>query len=48
MAVSRKLELSQEQTARLLGVSFASVKRGERGQSVPTGPIQDLYASMPL
>lgn len=41
-----KLRLSQEQMARLLGVSFASVNRWEGGHSVPTGPICDLYLAL--
>jgi type I restriction enzyme M protein len=43
LAIRRKLGLSQEQMARLLGVSFASVNRWEGGHSSPTGPIRDLY-----
>jgi transcriptional regulator with XRE-family HTH domain len=42
-AIRRKLGLSQEQMARLLSVSFASVNRWEQGHSSPTGPILDLY-----
>jgi transcriptional regulator with XRE-family HTH domain len=42
-AIRRKLGLPQEQMARLLGVSFASVNRWEQGHSSPTGPILDLY-----
>jgi type I restriction enzyme M protein len=45
--IRRKLELSQEQMARLLGVSFASVNRWEGGgHSSPTGPTRDLYLAI--
>jgi transcriptional regulator with XRE-family HTH domain len=44
--IRRKLGLSQEQLARLLGVSFASVNRWEGGHSSPTGPIGDLYLAL--
>ncbi len=45
-AIRRKLGLPQEQMARLLGVSFASVNRWEGGHSSPTGPIRDLYLAL--
>jgi transcriptional regulator with XRE-family HTH domain len=45
-AIRRRLELSQEQMARLLGVSFASVNRWEGGHSSPTGTICDLYVAL--
>ena len=45
-AVRKKLDLSQEQMARLLGVSFASVNRWEAGHSVPTKSVKDLYAAI--
>jgi transcriptional regulator with XRE-family HTH domain len=45
-AIRTKLELSQEQMARLLSVSFASVNRWEGGHSSPTGPTADLYHAM--
>jgi len=45
-AIRRKLGLSQEQMARLLGVSFASVNRWEGGHSSPAGPISDLYLAL--
>ncbi|MGA2605944.1 MAG: helix-turn-helix domain-containing protein [Halobacteriota archaeon] len=45
-AVRRKLGLSQEQMARLLGVSFASVNRWEGGHSGPTGPTCDIYIAL--
>jgi transcriptional regulator with XRE-family HTH domain len=45
-AIRRKLGLSQEQMARLLGVSFASVNRWEAGHSSPTGPVGDLYLAL--
>lgn len=41
-----RLGLSQEQMARVLGVSFASVNRWEGGHSTPTGPTQDLYLAI--
>ena len=44
--VRRKLGLSQEQMARVLGVSFASVNRWEGGHSSPTGPTRDLYLAI--
>jgi type I restriction enzyme M protein len=45
--IRRKLGLSQEQLARLLGVSFASVNRWEGGgHSSPTGPTRDLYLAI--
>lgn len=45
-AVRARLGLSQEQMARLLGVSFASVNRWEAGHSSPTGPTMDLYNAL--
>lgn len=45
-SIRRKLGLSQELMARLLGVSFASVNRWEGGHSSPTGPTQDLYLAL--
>lgn len=45
-SVRRGLLLSQEQMAKLLGVSFASVNRWEAGHSSPTGPISDLYSAL--
>jgi transcriptional regulator with XRE-family HTH domain len=44
--IRRKLGLPQEQMARLLGVSFASVNRWEAGHSSPTGPTMDLYNAL--
>ena len=44
--IRKKVQLSQEQMARLLGVSFASVNRWEGGQSAPTGPTLDLYLAL--
>jgi len=44
--VRTRLGLSQEQMARLLGVSFASVNRWEAGHSSPTGPTMDLYNAL--
>jgi type I restriction enzyme M protein len=40
------LGLSQEQMARLLGVSFASVNRWEGGHASPMGSTQDLYQAL--
>jgi transcriptional regulator with XRE-family HTH domain len=44
--IRHRLGLSQEQMARLLGVSFASVNRWEAGHSSPTGPTRDLYFAL--
>lgn len=44
--VRRKLGITQEEMARLLGVSFVSVNRWEDGHSAPTGPTLDLYTAM--
>jgi transcriptional regulator with XRE-family HTH domain len=45
-AIRKQLGLSQEQMARLLGVSFVSVNRWEGGHSGPTGPTRDLYLAL--
>jgi transcriptional regulator with XRE-family HTH domain len=45
-SIRKRLDLSQELMARMLGVSFASVNRWEMGHSGPTGPIRDLYAAL--
>ena len=45
-AIRKSLDLSQEQMARLLGVSFTSVNRWEGGHSSPTGPTRDLYLAI--
>ena len=45
-AVRTLLYLSQEQMARVLGVSFASVNRWEAGHSAPTKSVKDLYAAI--
>ena len=45
-AIRTKLGLSQEQMARILGVSFASVNRWEGGHSSPMGPNRDLYLAL--
>jgi transcriptional regulator with XRE-family HTH domain len=42
----KRLGLSQEQMAQLLGVSFVSVNRWEGGHSLPTGAIHDLYLAI--
>ena len=44
--IRSRLGLTQEQMARLLGVSFASVNRWEAGHSSPTGPTLDLYQAL--
>lgn len=44
--IRNRLGLSQEQMARLLGVSFASVNRWEGGHSSPTGPTADIYKAI--
>jgi len=46
VGIRKKLNLPQEQMARLLGVSFASVNRWEGGHSAPTGPTLDLYLAL--
>lgn len=46
IGIRRKLNLPQEQMARILGVSFASVNRWEGGHSAPTGPTLDLYMAL--
>lgn len=45
-AIRRRLGIPQEQMARLLSVSFASVNRWEAGHSSPTGPTRDLYLAL--
>src|SRR5260370_25983240 len=45
-AIRGKLGLTQEQMARLLGVSFVSVNRWEGDHSSPSGPIGDLYQAL--
>ena len=44
--IRKQLALSQEQMARLLGVSFASVNRWEGGHSGPSGPTLDVYRAL--
>jgi len=44
--IRKRLDLSQEQMARILGVSFVSVNRWEGGRSSPSGPTLDLYAAL--
>jgi transcriptional regulator with XRE-family HTH domain len=44
--IRSRLGMTQEQMARLLGVSFASVNRWEAGHSSPTGPTLDLYQAL--
>lgn len=45
-SVRKSLGLTQEQMARLLGVSFVSVNRWEGGHSSPVGGTRDLYAAI--
>jgi transcriptional regulator with XRE-family HTH domain len=45
-AIRNRLDLSQEQMGRLLGVSFTSVNRWEGGHSSPTKSVVDLYAAI--
>src|SRR5580704_1709606 len=45
-AIRKSLGLTQEQMARLLGVSFVSVNRWEGGHSSPTGPTLDFYLAI--
>lgn len=40
------LGLSQEAMARLLGISFASVNRWEKGASGPTGVVFEVYRAL--
>ena len=44
--IRKTFGLSQEQMARLLGVSFVTVNRWEGGHSSPTGPTHDLYMAL--
>jgi transcriptional regulator with XRE-family HTH domain len=46
ITIRKRLRLSQEQMARLLGVSFTSVNRWEGSHSSPTGPTLDLYLAL--
>jgi transcriptional regulator with XRE-family HTH domain len=45
-AIRTRLGLTQEQMARILGVSFVSVNRWEGGHSTPSGPTLDLYKAL--
>lgn len=45
-SIRTRLDLSQEQMARVLGVSFVSVNRWEGGHSSPTGATLDLYLAV--
>lgn len=40
------LSMSQERMARLLGVSFATVNRWEKGHSSPTGAVMEVYRAL--
>ena len=44
--VRQRLGLTQEKMAALLGVSFVSVNRWEKGHSTPLSPVLDLYAAI--
>lgn len=47
LARTRKtLKLSQEQMAKLLGASFVSVNRWERGRTKPSRSVLELYAAI--
>lgn len=43
-----KLNCSQEQIARLLCVSFATVNRWERGRSMPAGTVAEVYRALAI
>jgi len=45
-SIRERLGLSQEQMARLVGVSFTSVNRWEGGHSGPTTSTRDLYLAL--
>lgn len=42
------LNLSQERLARLLGVSFATINRWERGHTAPSGILLELYRALDI
>lgn len=44
--IRRRLRLSQDDVARLLGVSYASVNRWENGHSGPTGTVLQVYRAL--
>jgi transcriptional regulator with XRE-family HTH domain len=44
--IRKKLRLTQERMAQLLGVSFVSVNRWEQGHSAPLRAVLDLYAAL--
>jgi transcriptional regulator with XRE-family HTH domain len=46
VAIRQQLGVTQEQLARLLGVSFTSVNRWEKGHSGPVGPTVDIYVAL--
>ena len=45
-SIRQTLGLSQEQMARLVGVSFTSVNRWEGGHSGPTASTRDFYLAL--
>lgn len=44
--IRRTLRFSQDDMARLLGVSYASVNRWENGHSGPTGTLLQVYRAL--
>jgi len=44
--IRRALKLSQDDLARLLGVSYASVNRWENGHSGPIGTVLEVYRAL--
>lgn len=44
--VRQRLGITQERMAGLLGVSFVSVNRWEKGHATPLRPVLDLYAAV--
>ncbi len=46
MDIRRTLKLSQDDMARLLGVSYASVNRWENGHSGPIGAVLEVYRAL--
>ena len=46
LSIRKALDLKQEGMARLLGVSFVSVNRWEKGHSAPYAGIVDIYRAI--
>lgn len=46
IGIRKRLQISQEEMARLLGVSYVSVNRWEGGHSFPSGTTVDLYEAI--